>query len=203
MIVADCENHRIQKFSPQGEFLETRGGESKKALEFSLPSGVGIHPLSKKVYIAESVDNCRVQVLDSNLMYVTMFGSKGSGNGQFNQPKDISFDSAGNCFVADMHNHRVKVFTEDGQYLRQFGKRGEGEGQLKNCTCLAIDSDIVYIADTYNHRISVFTTEGSFITSFGTMGDGPGQFNSPRGVTIDKNGLVYVSDTSNNCVQVF
>ena len=202
-LVADADNHRIQKFSPQGEFLETREGIGKKALEFNLPSGVGIHPLSKKVYITESADNHRVQVLDSSLTYITMFGSIGSGNGQFNEPKDISFDSTGNCYVADMCNHRVQVFTEDGQYLRQFGKKGEEEGQLKNCISLAIDSDIVYIVDIDNHRISVFTTEGSFITSFGTKGDGPGQFNSPRGVTVDKNGLVYICDLCNNRVQVF
>ena len=203
ILVADKDDDCIQKFSPQGEHLETVGKQGKMALEFTWPYGVGIHPLSKKVYVTESVGNHRVQVLDAGLKHVTMFGGHGKGELQFNQPKDISFDSAGNCYVADTCNHRVVVFTEDGQYLRQFGKEGEGQGELKYCYSLAIDSDIVYVADTDNHRISVFTTDGTYITSFGTEGNGPGQFRHPCGVTTDENGCVYISDYDNGRVQIF
>ena len=203
ILVANRSNHCIQKFSPQGKFLETIGKEGKEALEFNYPSGMGIHPLSKKLYVTESISNNRVQVLDTSLHHVTMFGGSGSGDGKFNCPWGISFDTAGNCYVADMMNHRVQVFTEDGRYLRQFGKYGKGEGELSSCVGITIDSDIVYIVDSDNHRISVFTTEGCFITSFGTKGSEPGQFSSPYGITIDKNGLVYVCDHDNGCIQVF
>ena len=202
IIVADAENGCIQKFSPQGEHLETVGKQGKNVLEFKNPSGVGIHPLSKKVYVTEGYDNHRIQVLDASLKHVTMFGGHGKGELQFNQPKDISFDRAGNCYVTDRLNHRVVVFSENGQYLRQFGKEGEGQGELKHCHSLTIDSDIVYVADTNNHRISVFTTDGTFITSFGTEGNGPGQFRYPQGVTTDENGRVYVSDCDNGRVQI-
>ena len=203
ILVADCRNNRIQKFSPQGKFLNTIGTRGKEALEFNFPFGMGIHPLSKKLYVTESNSNHRVQVLDASLRHATMFGSPGNGDGKFNHPWGISFDTAGNCYVADKENHRVQVFTEDGQYLRQFGKKGKGEGELSNCIGVAIDSNIVYIADRDNHRISVFTTEGCFITLFGTKGSEPGQFSSPYGITIDKNGLVYVYDYGNNRIQVF
>ena len=203
ILVADTGNDRIQKFSPEGTFLETRGKRGKNALGFQYPSGMGIHPLNKRVYVSESIDNHRVQVLDASLKHVTLFGSYGKGEGQFNEPKDISFDGAGNCYVADTCNGQVQVYTEDGQYLRQFGEQGKGEGELSRCIGLAIDSDIVYIADRGNHCISVFTTDGSFITSFGTLGSGPGQFNSPCGVTVDMNGLVYICDFSNSRIQVF
>lgn len=203
ILVADHGNNRIQKFSPQGKCLETRGKRGKNALEFTWPSGMGIHPLNKRVYVTESVDNHRVQVLDASLNHVTIFGCFGKGEGQFNQPKDISFDGAGNCYIADQSNHRVQVFTEDGQYLRQFGKRGKGEGELEGCMALTIDSDIVYVAYKDNHRISVFTTDGFFITSFGIRGNGPGQFINPYGVTVDINGHVYVSDFGNNRIQIF
>ena len=203
ILVADRSNHRIQKFSPQGMILKTVGKHGRKSLEFDWPSGMGIHPLSKKLYVTESASNHRVQVLDASLHHVTMFGGPGNGDGKLNQPWGITFDTAGNCYVADRNNHRVQVFTEDGRYLRQFGKYGKGEGELSSCIGIAIDSDIVYIADRDNHRVSVFTTEGCFITSFGTEGSEPGQFSSPYGITIDKNGLVYVCDHDNNCIQVF
>ena len=143
ILVADSSNHLIQKFSPQGKFLETIGKNGKEALEFVHPSGMGIHPLSKKLYITESNSNNRMQVLDTSLHHVTMFGGSGKDDGKFNYPWGISFDTAGNCYVADRNNHRVQVFTEDGRYLRQFGKKGKGEGELAYCVGITIDSDIV------------------------------------------------------------
>ena len=203
ILVADNENHRIQKFSPEGKFLETQGKKGTNVLEFQLPTGVGIHPLNNKLYITESNSNHRVQILDASLNYVSMFGSYGSGNGEFKHPWDISFDTAGQCYVADNSNGRVQVFTEDGQYLRQFGMKGKGQGEIGYCPSIAIDCDIVYIAVRENSRVSLFTTKGSFLTSFGTKGSGPGQFNQPHGITVDGSGLVYVSDSDNGRIQVF
>ena len=132
-----------------------------------------------------------------------MFGSCGSGIGQFQYPYDISFDSVGDCYLADSSNGRVQVFTKGGQYLRHFGEKGKGEGEIADCSSIAIDSDIVYIGDRDNNRISFFTTDGCFLTSFGTHGSGPGQFNTPRGICVDDNGIVYVSEQGNNRIQVF
>ena len=49
----------------------------------------------------------------------------------------------------------------------------------------------------------MFTCEGKFLTSFGTKGNEPGQFGDPRGIAVDKYGVVYVSDFSNNRLQLF
>ena len=64
---------------------------------------------------------------------------------------------------------------------------------------VAIDSDdVVYVVEKDNHRISLFTSEGHFLRSFGTRGKGPGQFNSPVGIAVDKDGLVYVCELAIN-----
>ena len=60
---------------------------------------------------------------------------------------------------------------------------------------------MVYVTEFENHRVSVFTSEGKFLTSFGNEGNGPGQFNRPCGITVGKNGIVYVSDDDR--VQLF
>ncbi|MGA7368405.1 MAG: hypothetical protein WBX01_04700 [Nitrososphaeraceae archaeon] len=45
---------------------------------------------------------------------------------------------------------------------------------------------------------------GIFITQWGEEGEDDGQFSTPEGLAIDSaSGRVYVSDTSNNNVQVF
>ena len=61
----------------------------------------------------------------------------------------------------------------------------------------------MYVTESHNHRISVFTCEGEFLTSFGSKGSGPGRFTDPCGIAVDKNGVVYVSDISNNHLQLF
>lgn len=53
------------------------------------------------------------------------------------------------------------------------------------------------------NRVSVFTPEGRFVTSFGRTGSRPGEFKGPCGIAIDDSGMVYVSDSENNRIQVF
>ena len=61
----------------------------------------------------------------------------------------------------------------------------------------------MYVADLKNHRVSMFTGEGQFLRSFGTKEAGLGQFSDPRGIAVDRDGLVYVSDCANNRIQIF
>ncbi len=58
------------------------------------------------------------------------FGSAGNGNGQFNAPVGIAFDSSGNIYVTDVSNNRVQKFTANGVYVSQFGSAGSGNGQF-------------------------------------------------------------------------
>ncbi len=74
------------------------------------------------MYVVDNGAHC-VHIFNSDLTFSSKFGSKGSGNGQFNSPYDVASDRSGCVYVVDCYNHRVQVFTPDGGYLRQFGKR--------------------------------------------------------------------------------
>ena len=203
ILVADLDNHRIQKLSPAGKHLQTVGTRGIKTLQFLQPLGLAVHPHTHKVYVTE-YSNHRVQVLNSDLTYCSRFGSKGSNNGELSHPKDISTDSHGNVYVVDSDNHRIQVFTAEGVYLRQFGKKGGGQGELCEPAGVFVDShNFVYITEIGNNRVSIFLADGHFIKSFGSKGNGPAQFVSPRGLAFDKNGALYVCDRGNNRVQVF
>ena len=202
ILVADASN-RIQQFSSTGKHLRTVGTEGNGPLQFQFPRGITVHPHTGKVYVTDS-NNHRIQVLNSNLTYSSSFGKKGSNNGEFDNPYDISTDREGNVYVADSENHRIQVFTADGVYLRQFGKKGEGEGELKQPVGIAIDSgNVVYVSEWGNNRVSIFSSDGKFIKSFGRRGNGPMEFSSPQGLAIDKKGTLYVSDQDNNRIQIF
>ena len=201
ILVADCWNHRIQKFTEEGKFLAAVGTKGSEPLQFSYPTDIAVY--GHNIYIVDH-DNHRIQVLNPDLTISASFGKKGSSKGEFSSPYGIACDSKGKVYVTDSDNHRIQVFTAEGEFLSMFGRRGRGEGGLTCPVGIAIDSGHrVYICEGGNHRVSIFTSEGQFVTSFGSRGDRPKQFNFPRGLAVDTSGVVYVCDQLNNRVQMF
>lgn len=205
ILVVDQKNHRIQKFKPDPknrtlDFITEVDRNTTPPLDFDFPVGIAIHPHTKMIYITENKKTNCIRILYPNL---TLFGHL---SGEFNQAKDVAFDSDGNIYIADNENHRIQVFTERGDLVRQFGKYGEGRGELKYPSGISIGSNgLLYVAELYNYHVSVFTPDGTFLTSFGngTKGNEPGQLNDPCGVAVDKNGTIYVSDHGNDRILVF
>ena len=201
ILVADSNNNRIQKFTAEGQFLADVGTKDSRPLPFDYPTDIAFNTSNNKVYV---VDNHRVQVLNSDLIFSSTFGKEGSGKGQFDNPCGIACDSTGKVYVADTDNHRIQVFTAEGKFLTMFGRRGQGRGELDWPFYVAVDtSGMVYVSEDGNHCVSVFTSKGMFVTSFGRKGEGPGEFRSPRGLAVDNNGVVYVCDRDKYRVQVF
>ena len=195
ILVTDSSNHRIQKFTSEGQFLAAVGSGSL--------AGIAFNASNKKVYVVDR-DNHYVQVFNSDLTFSSTFGKKGSGKGQFYKPYDIACDGTGKVYVADdctgkvyvadRNNHRIQVFTAEGQFVRMLGRRGQGRGELSEPYGVAIDtSGMVYVSENQNHRISVFTSEGQFVTPFGRRGKALGEFVLPHGLAVDDSGVVCVT----------
>ena len=72
----------------------------RNSLQFQYPYGIAVHTHAGKVYVADT-DNHRIQVLNEDMTYCSSFGSRGSGNGEFNGPRDLAFSSDGSVLVAD------------------------------------------------------------------------------------------------------
>ncbi len=139
-----------------------------------------------------------------SIVYVSQFGSWGSGNGQLSGPSGIARDSKGNLWVAETFNNRVQEFTEAGVYVTKFGSEGTGPGQFKSPTDIAIDpKGNVWVVDNGNNRLEEFNESGTYLKTVGSVGSGNGQFNGPSGLAFDAKGNLWVSDGSNNRVQEF
>ena len=193
--------NKLQKFDRNGEFVKNVGSGSRgsKPGEFHEPQGVKVH--QNQVYVCDS-GNHRIQVFDLEFLFITSFGTPGSGQGRFDQPNDLAFDSQGNIYVTDHGNKRVQVLDPNGRYLRQFGNES-GPGKLKGPEGIHIAYDRVYVSDRYNHHIAVFQLSGAFITTFGKCGKGRGEFYTPCGIAFDCDGFLYVCDWLNDRIQVF
>ncbi|MDA4116407.1 MAG: Ig-like domain repeat protein [Thaumarchaeota archaeon] len=127
----------------------------------------------------------------------------GSGDGQFNGPRGVAVDAAGNLYVVDEGNQRIQVFTGTGTFVRAWGSSGSGDGQFAFPFGIAVQGSNVYVADTNNERAQEFTTTGSFITTWNTAAGSGCSFDEPIGIAAAPAGDVYVAQTANNCVDEF
>ena len=191
-------HYKLQKFTSRGELIKCVGQEGSKEGEFDVILGLTVH--REQVYVCDR-DNHRIQVFDLDLNFIQSIGSRGTGRGEFNQPFDVKFDTAGNMYVADIGNSRVQVMDSSGQFIREFGQ--EGEGKLDGPSALHIADKYVYVSDYCHHRIVVYETSGQFVTSFGRKGQREGEFKRPYCITSCADGFIYVCDYDNNRVQIF
>jgi uncharacterized protein (TIGR03663 family) len=206
--VADTWNHRIQKFTSDGEFLQTWGyfGTAESPQAFWGPRDVAVDD-NGNVFVTDT-GNKRVVVFDENGSFITEFGEPGLDPGQFDEPVGIAVDSKGLVYVVDAWNQRIQVFTkaDDGSYLPEKSWEVVGwYGQsLDNKPYIDIDSSgNVFVTDPEGYRVLQFTGEGEFVKFWGDYGTGSDTFGMPIGIVVDDEGNVWVTDTANNRIMSF
>jgi DNA-binding beta-propeller fold protein YncE len=216
--VADTHNHRIQEFSPTGKLIRKWGRRGSGNGEFWQPRGITIDPFGN-VWVADH-ENKRVQKFTADGRFLGRFGANGGdgsfglGWGEYNSPRGLSSDSAGNIYVADDANHRIVKLSNDGVTLAQWGRSdelpGQEDGEFNLPYGTAIDAfGFLWVADTLNNRLVKMTTDGVILAKYGahggdgTAGNGRGQFRELYNVGTDCVGNVYASDKGNWRVQKF
>jgi sugar lactone lactonase YvrE len=133
------------------------------------------------------------------LMTLGKPGVAGLGPDLFNAPTDVAVAANGDIIVSDGHggdtNARIVKFTSDGKFIAAWGKRGSGPGEFGVNHSLAIDSaGRIYVADRGNSRVEIFGPDGAYIGEWK-------QFGRPSGLFIDKNDILYVTDSESNMAQ--
>ena len=199
LLFTSITDNSLMEFSMAGQCISRVGSHGDGPLQFSRPIGIAINKTTGQVYVVEC-GNYRVQVLNADLTFSHMFGSRGSGQGQFRYPRGIAIDSQELVYVADGGNCRIQQFTPEGKHLSSFGTKGFAPGHLTFPRDIAVDdNDLLYICEgNPNCRVSVFTTTGELVHCFGRQFLG-----YPRSCTLDKNGFFYVCDSDENKVVVF
>ena len=102
MYVVDGTNHRIQKFTPDGELIAEFGQS-----HLQLPSGICIDDCDV-LYIADARAH-KVVSFASDGTVLGSFGSEGKKPGLFDQPHGVVVDYTGNLYVSDSRLGRVVI----------------------------------------------------------------------------------------------
>ena len=90
-------------------------------------------------------------------MFLTAWGSEGTGNGQFTYPQRVAVDDGGNVYVTDPDVNRVQKFDGAGAYLADVGSGGTGDGSLFFPLGIATASGgKVYVTNRLDERMQLF-----------------------------------------------
>ena len=157
-----------------------------------------------QIVVAEQNGNC-ISVLTPDGEKTCTFGTKGSGEGQFNQPLGIAVDRDDNIYVADYNNHRIQKFTPTGKFIAAVGNQGSNRLQFTHPVgiCFNQRNNNLYVCDQGNQTIQVLSTDLTFVRCFGSKGSGNGQFQYLMHAAFDDANNMYVTDHDNHQVQVF
>ncbi|MGH9660834.1 MAG: peptidyl-alpha-hydroxyglycine alpha-amidating lyase family protein [Bryobacteraceae bacterium] len=124
--VTDNGDHQVMKFTPKGERLLTLGVKGTAATDdqtFNRPTDIAFSR-SGDFYVSDGYGNSRVVKFSREGKYLTTWGKRGTGPGEFNTPHSIGVDSKDQVYVSDRENNRIQIFDANGKFLRQWKHLG-------------------------------------------------------------------------------
>lgn len=217
----DPKSGVITTFAGTTKGFSGDGGPVARA-QFSGIYCISLNPAKDKMVVTD-LDNRRVRMIDMKSGVVSAL----AGNGEKGVPADgaeaaqaplvdpraATMDSKGNVYVLERGGHALRMVDAAGRIRTLIAgpRDAKGPKTLSGPKHLCVDrDDNVIIADTDNHRIVKWlAAEGRMEVIVGTgvkgtagVGGPPErlQLNQPHGVYIDRDGVLYISDSMNNRV---
>jgi DNA-binding beta-propeller fold protein YncE len=198
----DVEAHAVFKMSPEGRILMILGQQGAKPGNdsaedgFNRPTNVAFRA-NGNVYVSDGYVNSRIVELNPAGEFVKKWGTKGTGDGQFNLVHDVTVDGQGRVYVADRTNERVQVFDADGKYLSQWSGIGAPWGLYYSAKEQAI-----WMCDGKYNRIVKLNLEGQILGALSSWGKTPGKVDFAHSIAVDPaDGSIYVAEIKNWRVQ--
>jgi sugar lactone lactonase YvrE len=228
LYVADRGNHVILKISSAGVITTIAGvsgtpgksdGAAGAAL-FNQPAGLAVDP-NGNVWVADSGNNAVRLISNGNVTTVATFSpvlGNLSGFTVAASPSGIAIDAGGNALVSCIGTNSIRRISRSAVVTTFAGMEGS-DGHVDDSGyrarfalpwAIAIGPDgAAYVADDETSVIRKVTPNGFATTLAGGNNqgigiDGPGAsatFSAPRGITVDRNGNIFVGDVGNSTIR--
>ena len=114
--VADASKHVVEKLASDGTVVDEWKGP---APGFYGPRRIAVGP-DDSVYVVDQ-GRTRIVKFSGDGQVLRTWGSKGNGDGQFDDPTSVAVDAMTNkVYVADPRNRRIQVFDSNGKFLTKW-----------------------------------------------------------------------------------
>ena len=194
-------------FPEHDAYKQSRYSPTSVAVDEIFDGGTG------DVWVADGYGASLVHRFSKDGSYMeTIDGTEGEG--RFDCPHGIIIDRrkpSAELYVADRANSRVQVYNLNGEFLRSFGSPF-----LNTPSGFSVYQDLMIVAEL-DSKLTILNCDDQFVeylfmdeeapnrpgwpneekkeTTLGRPSDlHPGKFNSPHGMTIDKDGNIYVAE---------
>jgi|GEM_PF-730356 len=206
--VADTFNNLVKKITKDGIVSN---------IDFvTAPYGIAVDA-QENVYYSSLSGNKIYKYLQSSGLTDVLAGSgtagkdDGTGNAStFNGPAGLDLDANGNVYVADWGNELIRKITPAGVVttLAGSGTAASTDGfgsfaSLDGPKGIAIDADgIIYVTENSLTSGRIRRIENGFVSTISaTVAPATNTLTNPEGLTVDKQGNLYIADFNNNTIK--
>jgi hypothetical protein len=169
---------------------------------FSRPTDVAWDSAGN-VFVADGYGNARIAKYEPSGKWIAGWGSRGTGQGQFNVVRGIAIDAQGNVYVADEGNKRIQVFDTNGTFKREFSNVG-----IPTAICVTPGPhQVLYVAHTgdpdgmEDAAIYKLDLEGKILGRLGKAGKLPKELGLVNSIDCRSENELLVGELANWRVQ--
>ncbi|HXA50644.1 MAG TPA: peptidyl-alpha-hydroxyglycine alpha-amidating lyase family protein [Candidatus Acidoferrum sp.] len=218
--VVDRGSNMVIEFSPQGRMLMTLGRKPESVVmsaaggrgqsngagvpgdNFNRPTDV-VFDAAGNIFVSDGYTNARIAKFDRNGRFLKSWGTRGTGQGQFDMPLSLAIDAKANLYVADRGNRRIQVFDNEGAFQKEIANIG-----APWAICISPGAhQFLYSSNSNdptnldNGEIYRMELDGKVLGRFGSAGKLPKQFGTVNQIDCRDPNTLLVGEVLNWRVQ--
>ena len=147
MVVCDRADDTVKVLSPDGTVLLPTISDPDRAI----PWFAVCH--QDRIVVSYNWPH-NVKVFSNYGVFLHSIGTRGSGDGQLNDPGGLAMDRFGSLVVCDAFNSRLQMFTIDGKFVSTIA--GQHAGLVRPHSVAVSPTGQLFVTDTEKHCVHVF-----------------------------------------------
>jgi sugar lactone lactonase YvrE len=201
LVILDSDAGEIRKYDLEGALLKSFGKSGTRKGTLDEPVDLTLDSLGY-IYVLDRA-RCKVLKYHKHGTFVDEFGEKGRRDKNFDDPISIAYSDelTGLIYVLDAGKNALLKFQRDGDFREIIpippGILEDGADLLrlesdKENNLFILDAGLGRLVRIDSHSFNVYLLAGEKL-----------QLKQPRGLTVDEDGNVYISDIRRNRVYRF